>query len=125
MPKRIDPERKARAVRLVMDRRAEYPTMTAAVLAVAQQVGVGKEALRRWVNQAEIDGGQRPGLTSEEQAEIKAFTAKVRRLEEDNEILRRTTVFFAGELDALNRWSWRSSTSCAAKTTRSSRSVVS
>lgn len=47
MPKRIDPELKARAVRLVMDHRAEYPTTTAAVLAVAKQVGVGKESLRR------------------------------------------------------------------------------
>jgi transposase len=103
MPKRIDPELKARAVRLVMEHRAEYPTTTAAVLAVAKQVGVGKESLRRWVNQAEIDGGQRQGVTSEELAEIKALKARVRRLEEDNEILRRASIFFAGELDPRNR----------------------
>jgi transposase-like protein len=56
MPKKIDPELKARAVRLVMEHRGEYPTATAAVLAVARQVGVGKESLRRWVAQAEVGG---------------------------------------------------------------------
>lgn len=90
-------------MRLVLDHRAEYPTTTAAVLAVAKQVGVGRESLGRWVNQAEIDGGQREGMTTEELAEIKALNARVRRLEEDNEVLRRASVFFAGELDPRNR----------------------
>lgn len=57
MPKKLDPELKARAVRLVLEHRTEYPTKPAAVLAAAKQVGVGKESLRRWVTQAEIDGG--------------------------------------------------------------------
>ena len=59
--------------------------------------------MRRWVVQAQVDGGQRPGVTSEELAEIKALKAKVRRLEEDNAILKSATVFFAGELDPRNR----------------------
>jgi transposase len=64
---------------------------------------VGKESVRRWVIQAQIDGGQRQGATSEELAEIKTLKAKVRRLEEDNEILRRASIFFAGELDPRSR----------------------
>ena len=48
-------------------------------------------------------GGHRQGATSEELAEIKELKAKVRRLEEDNEILRRASIFFAGELDPRNR----------------------
>ena len=103
MPKVIDPALRERAVRLVLEHRAEYPTTTAAVAAVAQQVGVGKESLRRWVNQADIDAGDRPGVTTAESAEIKRLKAKVRRLEEDNEILRRASIFFAGELDPRNR----------------------
>ena len=103
MPKKIDEQLKARAVRLVTEHRQEYPTLTAACEAVARQVGVGKESVRRWVRQAEVDAGDREGRTSEELAEIKELKAKVRRLEADNEILKAATVFFVGELDPRNR----------------------
>jgi transposase len=103
MPKKIDEQLKTRAVRLVTEHQQEYPTLTAACEAVARQVGVGKESVRRWVRQAEVDGGQREGKTSEELAEIRELKAKVRRLEEDNAILKSATVFFAGELDPRNR----------------------
>ena len=103
MPKKIDPKVKERCVRQVLEHLAEYPTLTAAAEAVARREGVGKESVRRWVLQAQIDGGQRQGATSEELAEIRELKAKVRRLEEDNEILRRASIFFAGELDPRNR----------------------
>lgn len=103
MPKKIDEQLKTRAVRLVTEHRREYPTLTAACEAVARQVGVGKESVRRWVRQAEVDAGDREGRTSEELAEIKELKAKVRRLEADNEILKAATVFFVGELDPRNR----------------------
>ena len=99
MPKKIDPELKARAVRLVNEHLSEYPSLTAAPAAVAKQLGVGKESVRRWVAQTQVDGGQRPGATTVELVEIKTLKAKVRRLEEDNAILKAATVFFAGELD--------------------------
>lgn len=38
--------------------------------AVAEQVKVGKESLPRWVNQADVDAGDRPGVTSSGSAEI-------------------------------------------------------
>ncbi len=103
MPKRIDDEVKARAVRLVSEHQSEYASLTAAAEAVARQVGVGKESVRRWVIQAQIDGGQRPGATSEELAEIKALKAENRRLREDVAILKAATSFFVGELDPRNR----------------------
>jgi transposase len=103
MPKKIDKELKSRAVRLVHDHRGEYSSLTAAAAVVAKQLGVGKESVRRWVIQAEVDGGQRQGATSEELTEIRTLKAKVRRLEEDNAILKSATVFFAGELDPRNR----------------------
>lgn len=89
MPKKIDPKVKERCVRMVLDHLSEYPTLTAAAEVVAKREGVGKESVRRWVIQAQVDRGQRQGATSEELAEIKDLKAKVRRLEEDNEILRR------------------------------------
>lgn len=64
--------------------------------------GVGYESVRRWVRQAQTDRGERSGPTSQELAEIKEFKAKVRRVEEDNEILRRASIFF-GELDPRSR----------------------
>ena len=103
MPKRIDAKVKERCVRLVLDHLTEYPSLTAAAEAVARREGVGKESVRRWVVQAQVDGGQRRGVTSEELAQIKELRARVRRLEEDNEILRRASIFFAGELDPRNR----------------------
>ena len=80
MPKKITEELRARAVRMVLDHREDYPSRTAAAQAVARQFGVGRETVRRWVVEAEIDGGRRPGVTSAEQAEIKALKARVRRL---------------------------------------------
>src|SRR5665648_124054 len=103
MPKKIDPELKARAVRLVSEHIGEYPSLTAASAAVARQLGVGKESVRRWVLQAQVDHGARPGATSEELSLIKTLKSKVRRLEDDNAILKAATVFFAGERDPRNR----------------------
>ena len=53
--------------------------------------------------QAQIDGGQSQGPTTEELAEVSELKAKVRRLEQDNEILRQASIFFAGELDPRDR----------------------
>lgn len=65
-------------MRLVLDHLSEYPSLTAAAAAVARREGVGKESVRRWAVQAQIDAGQRHGPTSEELAEIKELKAKVR-----------------------------------------------
>ena len=107
MPKKIDPALRDRAVRLVTEHQQEYSSLTAASEAVARQLGVGKESVRRWVVQAQIDGGQRPGVTSEEIDEIKRLKAENRRLREDVAILKAATTFFAGELCATRRWVYR------------------
>ena len=104
MPKKIDSALRDRAVRLVREHRSEYPSLTAASAAVARQVGVGHESVRRWVLHADIDDGTRDGVTSVESAEIKKLKAEKTRLREDVAILRAATSFFAGELDTRNRW---------------------
>jgi transposase len=75
MPMKIDEELKARAVRLVNDHQGEYSSLTAAAAVVARQLGVGKESVRRWVIQSQVDGGQRQGATTQELAESKALKA--------------------------------------------------
>jgi transposase-like protein len=103
MPKKIDPKVKERCVQQMLEHVSEYPNPTAAAEVVAKRNGVGGETVRRWYLQALVDTGQRRGATSEELAEIRDLKAKVRRLEEDNEILRRASIFFAGELDPRSR----------------------
>ena len=103
MPKKIDPEVQARAVRMVREHQQDYPSVTAAALAVAMQLGLGRETVRRWVVQAEVDGGGRPGVSSEDHAEIKRLKDENRRLREDVEILQAATTFFAGALDPRSR----------------------
>jgi transposase-like protein len=61
MPKKIVPEVRARAVRLVNDHLSEYPSLMAAAEAVAKQVGVAKDSVRRWGTQAQVDAGDREG----------------------------------------------------------------
>ena len=85
------------------EHRSDYPSDTALAEAVAKKVGVGRETARRWLVQADVNAGARPGVTSDEQAEIKKLKAENRRLKEDIEILKAATVFFAGELDPRNR----------------------
>lgn len=103
MPKKVDPALKERAVRMVAEHRGDFSSLTAVSQVVADQLGLGKETVRRWAVQADIDAGARPGVTSEESAEVKRLKAEVRRLREDNEILRKASIFFAGELDPRNR----------------------
>ena len=103
MPKKIDPKVKERCVQQMLEHAAEYPNPTAAAEVVAKRNGVGTESVRRWYVQAQVDSGQRRGATTEELNEIKELKAKVRRLEEDNDILRRASIFFAGELDPRSR----------------------
>ena len=103
MPKKIDEQLKMRADRLVLEHQSEYSSLSAACATVARQVGVGQESVRRWVRQAEVDTGIRPGTTTAETEEIKKLKAENRRLREDVAILRAATSFFAGELDPRNR----------------------
>ena len=62
---------------------------------VAADFDISVESVRRWVRQAEIDEGVRDGLTSAEQAEVVQLRRANRRLEMENEILRRAAAYFA------------------------------
>jgi transposase-like protein len=103
MPKHYDAEVKARAVRLVTEHKVESGSVTKSCEAVGRRLGISKETLRGWCRQAQVDAGEREGVSSEELAEIKRLKAENRRLREDVEILRAATTFFAGELDPRNR----------------------
>ena len=64
---------------------------------VARDFDLTETAVREWVRQAQVDAGERAGLSSDERAELAALRRENRRLREDVEILRRATAFFAKE----------------------------
>ena len=98
--RRYPPEMRERAIRLVAETIAEAGgERHGAVTRVARQLGIGTESLRTWLRQAEIDAGQRPGLTSEERERLKLLERENRELRRANEILRSASAFFAAELD--------------------------
>ena len=64
---------------------------------VAKDFDLTETNVRTWVKQAEIDQGERPGLTTEERDELTKLRRENRSLREDVEILKRATAFFAKE----------------------------
>ena len=65
------------------------------VAEVAVDFGVSEHSVRRWMHQADIDDGIREGLTTSEQSELVQLRREKRRLEMENEILRRAAAYFA------------------------------
>lgn len=100
MPKQYPRELRERAVRLVAEHRGEYETEYAAIRSVAAKLGIATpETLRQWIRKAEVGAGQRPGVTSEESAEIRRLKRENAELRRANEIRKAASAFFAAELD--------------------------
>jgi transposase len=97
--KRYPPELRERAVRLVAETIDETGTRQGVVGRVARQLGIGTETLREWVKRAEVDGGRRPGVPTEQQRRLAELERENRELRRANEILKAAAGFFARELD--------------------------
>jgi transposase len=104
MNHRYPQELRERAVRLVAESRDQYESEWKAIESIATKLGIGStETLRKWVRRAEVDGGQRPGVTTQESAEVRKLRAENRELRRANEILKAAAGFFAAELDRPQR----------------------
>lgn len=64
---------------------------------VARDLDLTETAVRRWVSQAEVDSGRKPGLTTTEREELSQLRRENRILREERDILKRATAFFAKE----------------------------
>ncbi|WP_412475370.1 IS3 family transposase [Gordonia sp. LUNF6] len=95
-PGKYSVELQQRATRMAMDARKDPESARGAIKRVADQLGVHPEALRNWVRQAEIDGGVRPGTTTDDAQRLAELEREVRELRRANEILKTSAAFFAG-----------------------------
>jgi transposase len=86
------PEFREEAIRLVKN-------SGDSVRQIAKDLGISDQTLRNWVNQADVDGGMREGLTTEERTELRELRRENRKLREEREILRKAAAFFATETE--------------------------
>jgi len=91
-------ELRERAVKMVFEIREQDGKGRGELARVGRQLGVHPEALRSWVKQAEIDGGERPGTTTGDKQRIFELEREVRELRRANEILKAASAYFAREL---------------------------
>jgi transposase len=96
---RYPAEVRERATRMVFEHQREYESQWAAIVSISSKLGMTSETLRKWVRQAEVDGGARPGVSSAEAERVKELERENRELRRANEILKAASVFFARELD--------------------------
>lgn len=99
MPEKYTPELRERAVRLVFERQSvQGCPRTHAIRAIAPQIGVGAETLRRWCNRygPQVEPAPVAESLEEQVKRLKRELAEARRA---NEILKAASVFFARELD--------------------------
>jgi len=99
-PRKYPEELRERAIRMAVDARRDPVSRPSAVRRVGEQLGINPETLRGWVNQAEVDAGERAGTTTAEVQRVAELERENRELRRANEILRTASAFFAAaELD--------------------------
>ncbi len=85
---------------MVAEVRPGYGTVYEAIREVARELGIGSaETHRQGVRRGQADAGKRPGIASEESAEIKRLRRENAEPRRANEILKAASAFFAAELD--------------------------
>jgi len=92
-------ELRDRAVKMVLEIRERDGKGRWEIARVGRQLDVHPEALRSWLQQAEIDSGQRLGTTTEDKKRIAELERENRELRRANEILKAASAYFARELD--------------------------
>lgn len=89
MPRPYPEEFKQRAIQMFRDGES--------IMVVAKKLGIAESGLRRWIERDDIDDGRKPGLTTDERKELAELRRKNRKLEMENEILKRAAAYFAQE----------------------------
>ena len=98
-PRKYPDELRERAIRLVLDARKDRASRPGACRRIGEQLRINPDTLRGWVNQAEVDVGDRAGTSSSDSARLAELERDNRELRRANAILRTASAFFAAELD--------------------------
>ena len=64
---------------------------------LAYELGIADQTLRNWIKQAQINRGERDGLTTQEREELRRLRRENRILRQEREILKKAAAFFAKE----------------------------
>ena len=78
-----------------MDHEGEYASRWATVASISAKIGCSAHTLLDWVKKAEIDSGRKSDFTLDMTASLKPHQHEVRELRQANEILRKTSAYFA------------------------------
>jgi transposase len=62
---------------------------TSPFASIADELGIAHQTLRNWVQQADVDAGNRDGLRTEERQELRRFQREVKRLRMERDILKK------------------------------------
>jgi transposase len=62
---------------------------------IATDFGVHPITLSKWMRQADIDAGNKPGSTTSDSAELRELRRRNRLLEQENEVLRRAAAYLS------------------------------
>ncbi len=101
---KYSPEVRERAVRLVLDNQSQHESRWSSILSISSKIGCAPQTLNEWVKKAEVDRGDRAGVTTEMAEKMKALERENRELKQANEILRKASAYFAqAELDRRSR----------------------
>ena len=68
---------------------------------IAADLDASEQTLRNWVFAAQVDAGEREGVTTDEREELRVLRRKVRVLEQEREILKKAAAWFAKETGSI------------------------
>ena len=90
MPKPYPKEFRDDVVRVALNRDDKTT-----IAQIATDFGVHEATVTKWLRQAEIDAGNKPGTTTDESAELRELRRRTRLLEQENEVLRRAAAYLS------------------------------
>ena len=102
---KFSPEVRERAVRMVGEHRADYPSEWSAMTSIAGKIGCTAETLRRWCREEASRRSGPAAQAGDDRERLKLLEREIKELRRANEILRKASAYFAqAELDRRDRW---------------------